>query len=112
MGKGFEGFEPLNPAIICRRLTTAPYATSAPTSMAEGRDLAYLSEDHPAFNAHALQWAQQFAFHNRNEMMDRVLTDSASPSTGQTDGKPISKYNGSTAITISRRRKSIAAGRS
>jgi tRNA-splicing ligase RtcB len=41
------------------------------------RDLAYLSEDHPAFNAYmrALHWAQQFAFHNRNEMMDRVLTE-------------------------------------
>ena len=41
------------------------------------RDLAYLPEDHPAFNAYmrALHWAQQFAFQNRNEMMDRVLTE-------------------------------------
>jgi tRNA-splicing ligase RtcB len=41
------------------------------------RDLAYLPEDHPAFGAYmrALLWAQQFAFHNRNEMMDRVLTE-------------------------------------
>jgi tRNA-splicing ligase RtcB (3'-phosphate/5'-hydroxy nucleic acid ligase) len=41
------------------------------------RDLAYLPEDHPAFDAYmrALLWAQQFAFHNRNEMMDRVLTE-------------------------------------
>jgi tRNA-splicing ligase RtcB len=41
------------------------------------RDLAYLPEDHPAFDAYmrALHWAQQFAFHNRNEMMDRVLTE-------------------------------------
>jgi tRNA-splicing ligase RtcB len=40
------------------------------------RDLAYLPEDHPAFNAYMrdLHWAQQFALHNRNEMMDRVLT--------------------------------------
>jgi tRNA-splicing ligase RtcB len=40
------------------------------------RDLAYLPEDHPAFNAYMrdLNWAQQFALHNRNEMMDRVLT--------------------------------------
>jgi tRNA-splicing ligase RtcB len=39
------------------------------------RDLAYLSEDHPAFAAYLrdLNWAQQFALHNRNEMMDRVL---------------------------------------
>ena len=41
------------------------------------KDLAYLPEDHPAFAAYLrdLQWAQQFAFHNRNEMMDRVLTE-------------------------------------
>jgi tRNA-splicing ligase RtcB len=41
------------------------------------RDLAYLPEDHPSFRAYMrdLQWAQQFAFHNRNEMMDRVLTE-------------------------------------
>jgi tRNA-splicing ligase RtcB (3'-phosphate/5'-hydroxy nucleic acid ligase) len=41
------------------------------------RDLAYLPEDHPSFDAYLreLQWAQQFAFHNRNEMMDRVLTE-------------------------------------
>jgi tRNA-splicing ligase RtcB len=41
------------------------------------RDLAYLPEDHPAFTAYMrdLQWAQQFAFQNRNEMMDRVLTE-------------------------------------
>jgi tRNA-splicing ligase RtcB len=39
------------------------------------RDLAYLPDDHPAFNAYMrdLNWAQQFALHNRNEMMDRVL---------------------------------------
>jgi tRNA-splicing ligase RtcB len=41
------------------------------------RDLAYLPEDHPAFNAYMrdLNWAQQFALHNRNEMMDRVLAE-------------------------------------
>ena len=40
------------------------------------RDLAYLPDDHPAFNAYMrdLNWAQQFALHNRNEMMDRVLS--------------------------------------
>ena len=40
------------------------------------RDLAYLPDDHPAFNAYMrdLSWAQQFALHNRNEMMDRVLS--------------------------------------
>jgi tRNA-splicing ligase RtcB len=40
------------------------------------RDLAYLPEDHPAFADYMnhLHWAQQFAFHNRNEMMDRVLS--------------------------------------
>src|SRR5204863_4146474 len=41
------------------------------------RDLAYLEEHHPAFAAYLrdLNWAQQFALHNRNEMMDRVLTE-------------------------------------
>jgi tRNA-splicing ligase RtcB len=41
------------------------------------RDLAYLPEDHPAFAAYLrdLNWAQQFALHNRNEMMDRVLSE-------------------------------------
>jgi tRNA-splicing ligase RtcB (3'-phosphate/5'-hydroxy nucleic acid ligase) len=41
------------------------------------RDLAYLEEHHPAFRAYLrdLNWAQQFALHNRNEMMDRVLTE-------------------------------------
>jgi len=41
------------------------------------RDLAYLPEEHPAFAAylHDLNWAQQFALHNRNEMMDRVLVE-------------------------------------
>jgi tRNA-splicing ligase RtcB (3'-phosphate/5'-hydroxy nucleic acid ligase) len=41
------------------------------------RDLAYLPEDQPAFAAYLrdLNWAQQFALHNRNEMMDRVLTE-------------------------------------
>jgi tRNA-splicing ligase RtcB (3'-phosphate/5'-hydroxy nucleic acid ligase) len=41
------------------------------------RDLAYLPDDHPAFDAYLrdLNWAQQFALHNRNEMMDRVLAE-------------------------------------
>jgi tRNA-splicing ligase RtcB len=41
------------------------------------RDLAYLPDDHPAFAAYMrdLNWAQQFALHNRNEMMDRVMTE-------------------------------------
>src|SRR4051812_9205414 len=41
------------------------------------RDLAYLPENHPAFQAYIrdLNWAQQFALQNRNEMMDRVLTE-------------------------------------
>src|SRR6266550_4120202 len=36
------------------------------------RDLAYLLEGHPQFAEYMvhLHWAQQFAFHNRNEMMD------------------------------------------
>jgi tRNA-splicing ligase RtcB (3'-phosphate/5'-hydroxy nucleic acid ligase) len=43
------------------------------------RDLAYLPEEHPAFAAYIrdLNWAQQFALHSRNEMMDRVLTEIA-----------------------------------
>lgn len=41
------------------------------------RDLAYLTDDHPAFTAYMrdLNWAQQFALQNRNEMMDRVLSE-------------------------------------
>jgi tRNA-splicing ligase RtcB (3'-phosphate/5'-hydroxy nucleic acid ligase) len=41
------------------------------------RDLAYLPDDHPAFAAYQrdLNWAQQFAFHNRNEMIDRILAE-------------------------------------
>ncbi len=41
------------------------------------RDLAYLPEEHPAFDAYIrdLNWAQQFALHNRNEMMDRVMAE-------------------------------------
>jgi tRNA-splicing ligase RtcB len=41
------------------------------------RDLAYLTDSHPAFPAYLrdLNWAQQFALHNRNEMMDRVLSE-------------------------------------
>lgn len=41
------------------------------------RDLAYLPEEHPAFDAYVrdLNWAQQFALHSRNEMMDRVMTE-------------------------------------
>jgi tRNA-splicing ligase RtcB len=39
------------------------------------RDLAYLVEGEPAFDAYieALRWAQRFAFLNREEMMDRVV---------------------------------------
>ena len=51
------------------------------------RDLAYLTEDHPAFTAYMrdLNWAQQFALHNRNEMMDRVLSV-VSDAVGGSDG--------------------------
>jgi tRNA-splicing ligase RtcB (3'-phosphate/5'-hydroxy nucleic acid ligase) len=39
------------------------------------RDLAYLVEGEPEFDAYieALRWAQRFAFLNREEMMDRVV---------------------------------------
>jgi tRNA-splicing ligase RtcB len=41
------------------------------------RDLAYLSASTPEFDAYVrdLLWAQEFARHNRDEMMDRVLTE-------------------------------------
>src|SRR3954468_6397127 len=41
------------------------------------RDLAYLPEGEPAFDHYIrdLNWAQQFALHNRNEMMDRVMAE-------------------------------------
>lgn len=40
------------------------------------RDLAYLVEGEPEFDAYieALRWAQRFAYLNREEMMDRVVT--------------------------------------
>jgi tRNA-splicing ligase RtcB len=48
------------------------------------RDLAYLPEDHPAFDAYLreLNWAQQFALMNRSEMMDRVLAELTSALSG------------------------------
>ncbi len=54
------------------------------------RDLAYLPEGHPAFTAYLrnLNWAQQFAFHNRNEMMDRVLTEVRVAVYGEDDRHP------------------------
>jgi len=41
------------------------------------RDLAYLPESNPAFGAYItdLLWAQEFALLNREEMMDRVMTE-------------------------------------
>ena len=78
------------------------------------RDLAYLPEDHPAFAAYMrdLNWAQQFALHNRNEMMDRVLTEVSDAVHGE-DGRPgrRSSCSGSTRTTTSRRRSSISARR-
>ena len=52
------------------------------------RDLAYLPDDHPAFKDYIrdLNWAQQFAYHNRNEMMDRVMTELSIAVYGQ-DGR-------------------------
>ena len=49
------------------------------------RDLAYLPEDHPAFAAYIrdLNWAQQFALHNRNEMMDRVMAEVSAAVSGR-----------------------------
>lgn len=52
------------------------------------RDLAYLTDDQPAFAAYLrdLRWAQQFALHNRDEMMDRVLNEVSRAVYG-TDGR-------------------------
>jgi tRNA-splicing ligase RtcB len=52
------------------------------------RDLAYLPEDHPAFAAYLrdLNWAQQFALMNRNEMMDRVMAALAAAVHGREQG--------------------------
>src|SRR5207237_10076232 len=54
------------------------------------RDLAYLPQDHPAFAAYLrdLNWAQQFALHNRNEMMDRVLTEARHAVHGEAHNPP------------------------
>src|SRR5262245_13705117 len=51
------------------------------------RDLAYLPEDHASFAAYLqdLNWAQQFALHNRNEMMDRVLAEVSRAVSGGSD---------------------------
>ncbi|HEY6744732.1 MAG TPA: RtcB family protein, partial [Mycobacteriales bacterium] len=45
----------------------------------EDRDLAYLVEGEPEFDAYleALRWAQRFALLNREEMMDRVVEQTA-----------------------------------
>jgi tRNA-splicing ligase RtcB (3'-phosphate/5'-hydroxy nucleic acid ligase) len=53
------------------------------------RDLAYLPEDHPAFAEYLrdLNWAQQFALHSRNEMMDRVLTEVSRAVSGGEGGR-------------------------
>src|SRR5215468_10175658 len=53
------------------------------------RDLAYLPDDHPAFTEYLrdLNWAQQFALHNRNEMMDRVLTEVSRAVSGSERGR-------------------------
>ena len=50
--------------------------TSATSRLAD-RDLAYLAEGVPGFDAYIddLHWAQEFALLNREEMMDRVLTE-------------------------------------
>ena len=41
------------------------------------RDLAYLTQNTPAFDEYIkdLLWAQKFALYNRDEMMDRVMTE-------------------------------------
>ena len=58
------------------------------------RDLAYLPEDHHAFDEylHDLNWAQQFALHNRNEMMDRVLAE-VSRAVGERGGLELQRIN-------------------
>jgi len=54
------------------------------------QDLAYLPEGHPWFDAYMrdLSWAQQFALHNRNEMMDRVLIEVRLAAYGEDDAHP------------------------
>jgi tRNA-splicing ligase RtcB len=51
------------------------------------RDLAFLTDGHPAFDEYMrhLHWAQQFAFENRSEMMDRVLTELSMQVYGDSD---------------------------
>src|SRR5215217_3598998 len=52
------------------------------------RDLAYLQEGTPEFDAYieALRWAQRFAYLNREEMMDRVVDQ-----TGRFLGTPVER---------------------
>ena len=54
-----------------------------------------------------LNWAQQFALHNRNEMMIRVLTELASRSTGRMVINRNSKSSASTHTITSRSRSVI-----
>jgi tRNA-splicing ligase RtcB len=77
------------------------------------RDLAYLPEDHPAFAAYIrdLNWAQQFALHNRNEMMDRVLAEVSVAVYGRDGHQLRSSSSASTRITTSRSRSSTSAPR-
>jgi tRNA-splicing ligase RtcB len=55
------------------------------------RDLAYLPAEHPAFAAYIrdLNWAQQFALHSRNEMMDRVIAEVSGAVRGTHRGAPV-----------------------
>jgi RNA-splicing ligase RtcB len=75
------------------------------------RDLAYLPQDHPAFAAYLrdLNWAQRFALHNRNEMMDRALTEVRRAVYGEHNNSPALELQRSIRITISRRKRSISA---
>ena len=75
------------------------------------RDLAYLSEGTEEFDEYIrdLRWAQDFALLNREEMMDRVMTELSYTVYVRAATKASLSWSASSAITTSRRRSATTA---
>lgn len=63
--------------IACKHIEIAQSLMEKWHISLKDKDLAYLPESTPEFNNYIrdMNWAQEFAFLNREEMMDRVLTE-------------------------------------
>lgn len=63
--------------IACKHIEIAQGLMERWHIQLKDKDLAYLPEGTPEFDAYIrdMNWAQEFAFLNREEMMDRVLTE-------------------------------------